>query len=143
MGHVVCRPTRREAEEFFHYFAEELADADGQAYYRRQRGAKVRRRRRADRRGRSRTASPAPPARSYDGAYPGTYPFVGTPDDVADEMARMSAAGFAGASVAFVDYLKEIPYFVPRCCRGSNGSGCGCPWRHEGAHLLRGATSKV
>jgi alkanesulfonate monooxygenase SsuD/methylene tetrahydromethanopterin reductase-like flavin-dependent oxidoreductase (luciferase family) len=38
MGHVVCRPTRREAEEFFHYFAEELADAEGQAYYRSRRG---------------------------------------------------------------------------------------------------------
>ena len=39
----------------------------------------------------------------------GTYPFVGTPDDVASEMARMSAAGLAGTSVAFLDYLKEIP----------------------------------
>ena len=38
MGHVVCRPTRKEAEDFFHYFAEELADDEGQAYYRRQRG---------------------------------------------------------------------------------------------------------
>jgi alkanesulfonate monooxygenase SsuD/methylene tetrahydromethanopterin reductase-like flavin-dependent oxidoreductase (luciferase family) len=41
MGHVVCRPTRREAEEFYYYFAEELADADGQAYYRRQRGTRA------------------------------------------------------------------------------------------------------
>ena len=39
-------------------------------------------------------------------------PFVGTPDDIADEMARMSATGLAGCTVAFVDYLKEIPYFV-------------------------------
>ena len=111
MGHVVCRPTRKEAEEFYHYFAEELADAEGQAYYRRQRGTKV-----------GAGARPCPPAREpiharagqerYDGAYPGTYPFVGTPDDVASEMARMSAAGLAGTSVAFLDYLKEIPYFV-------------------------------
>ena len=27
-------------------------------------------------------------------------------------MARMSAAGLAGTSVAFLDYLKEIPYFI-------------------------------
>lgn len=111
MGHVVCRPTRREAEEFFHYFAEELADEDGQMYYRRQRG--------------TRTDHNAPPVarplenrftrttgKSFFGAYPGTYPFVGTPDDVAGEMARMSAAGLAGTSVAFLDYLKEIPFFV-------------------------------
>ena len=29
MGHVVCRPTRGEAEEFFHYFAQDLADDGG------------------------------------------------------------------------------------------------------------------
>jgi dimethylsulfone monooxygenase len=48
----------------------------------------------------------------FAGAYPGAYPLVGTPDDIAVEMARMSEAGLAGTSVAFLDYLKEIPYFV-------------------------------
>jgi FMNH2-dependent dimethyl sulfone monooxygenase len=111
MGHVVCRPTRREAEEFFHYFAEELADADGQMYYRRQRGTRT---------GHNVTPVARPlenrftraTGKSFFGAYPGTYPFVGTPDDVASEMARMSAAGLTGTSVAFLDYLKEIPFFV-------------------------------
>jgi alkanesulfonate monooxygenase SsuD/methylene tetrahydromethanopterin reductase-like flavin-dependent oxidoreductase (luciferase family) len=111
MGHVSCRPTRKEAEDWFHYFAEELADTDGQAYYRRNRGTTVKDgatvlsrplENRFTRRGDGR----------YDGAYPGTYPFVGTPDDVAAEMAAMSATGLAGCTVAFVDYLKEIPYFV-------------------------------
>lgn len=111
MGHVVCRPTRQEAEEFYYYFAEELADGEGQAYYRRQRGTKVGS-------GDQVLARPLEnrfmrsSGRKYDGAYPGTYPFVGTPDDVASEMARMSAAGLSGTSVAFLDYLKEIPYFV-------------------------------
>jgi alkanesulfonate monooxygenase SsuD/methylene tetrahydromethanopterin reductase-like flavin-dependent oxidoreductase (luciferase family) len=27
-------------------------------------------------------------------------------------MARMSATGLAGCTIAFLDYLKEIPYFV-------------------------------
>ena len=111
MAHVVCRPTRREAEEFYHYFAEEMADADGQAYYRRQRGTTV-----GTEHGNG-AASAGEPLHARDGqafygAYPGTYPLVGTPDDVAAEMARMSAAGLAGTSVAFLDYLKEIPYFV-------------------------------
>ena len=110
MGHVVCRPTRSEAEEFFHYFAQEMADAEGQAYYRSQRGTT------------KDAAGTGPPSarkplhprdgQAFFGAYPGTYPFVGTPDDVAAEMERMSAAGLAGTSVAFLDYLKEIPYFV-------------------------------
>ena len=111
MGHVVCRPTRREAEDYFHYFAEEMADVEGQAYYRRNRGATV-----PD--GAAQIARPFENRftrgsdRRYDGAYPGSYPFVGSPDDVAEEMARMSATGLAGCTVAFVDYLKEIPYFV-------------------------------
>jgi alkanesulfonate monooxygenase SsuD/methylene tetrahydromethanopterin reductase-like flavin-dependent oxidoreductase (luciferase family) len=111
MGHVVCRPTRSEAEAFFHYFAEDLADTEGQAYYRRNRGTTI-----AD--GNTVIARPLETRFTrrgdgrYDGAYPGTYPFVGTPDDVAEEMARMSATGLAGCTVAFVDYLKEIPYFV-------------------------------
>ena len=40
------------------------------------------------------------------------YPFVGAPDDIAAEIGRMAATGLAGCTVAFVDYLKEIPYFV-------------------------------
>jgi alkanesulfonate monooxygenase SsuD/methylene tetrahydromethanopterin reductase-like flavin-dependent oxidoreductase (luciferase family) len=112
MGHVVCRPTRQEAEDFYYYFAEELADEEGQQYYRNARGTTV-----TDASG----ATIARPLHNrftksgrgkYHGAYPGTYPFVGTPDDVAAEMAQLSAAGLAGCSVAFLDYLKEIPYFV-------------------------------
>jgi len=111
MSHVVCRPTRKEAEEFFHYFAEEMADEDGQAYYRRNRGAVA---------GSGNAAIARPfenrftraTGKKFDGAYPGSYPFVGTPDDVAAEMARMHAAGLAGTSVSFLEYLKEIPFFI-------------------------------
>ncbi len=112
MGHVVCRPTRAEADAFYEYFAEEMADTEGQAYYRRNRGTSVP----------DGTGSMARPfenrftrtsrGKRYAGAYPGSYPFVGSPDDVAEEMARMSATGLAGCTIAFVDYLKEIPYFV-------------------------------
>jgi dimethylsulfone monooxygenase len=112
MGHVVCRPTRAEAEAYYQYFAEEMADTEGQAYYRRNRGTTV-----AD--GSGRVARPfenrftrADTGKRYAGAYPGSYPFVGSPDDVAEEMGRMSATGLAGCTIAFVDYLKEIPYFV-------------------------------
>jgi FMNH2-dependent dimethyl sulfone monooxygenase len=111
MGHVVCRPTRKEAEDYFHYFAEEMEDPDGQAYHIKNRGATV-----LD--GTQQIARPLlnrfhrATGLHYAGAYPGVYPFVGTPDDIADEMARMSATGLAGCTVAFVDYLKEIPYFL-------------------------------
>ena len=111
MSHVVCRPTRREAEEFYHYFAEEMADAEGMEYYRRQRGAKV---------GTGNETLVRPmetrlmrdSGKAFAGAYPGAYPLVGSPDEIAAEMAAMSEAGLAGTSIAFLDYLKEIPYFV-------------------------------
>lgn len=111
MAHVVCRPTRKEAEDFYHYFAEELADAEGQAYYRRQRGAK------AGTMSGEKIERPLvnrimlATGKRYDGAYPGTYPLVGSPDDIATDVAQLSAAGLAGCSIAFLDYLKEIPYF--------------------------------
>jgi alkanesulfonate monooxygenase SsuD/methylene tetrahydromethanopterin reductase-like flavin-dependent oxidoreductase (luciferase family) len=48
----------------------------------------------------------------------GTYPLVGDPDSVADEMARITDAGFAGTTLSFVDYVKEFPFFrdevIPR-----------------------------
>jgi dimethylsulfone monooxygenase len=44
--------------------------------------------------------------------YDGAYPLVGSPDDIVADMVQMSELGLAGTSVAFLDYLKEIPYFV-------------------------------
>ncbi len=111
MAHVVCRATRREAEDFYHYFAEEMADTEGQDYYWRQRGATAGA-------GNAVLARPVETrfmrdtGKRFAGAYPGAYPLVGSPDEIAEEMARMSAAGLAGTSVAFLDYLKEIPFFV-------------------------------
>lgn len=87
------------------------ADAEGQAYYRSHRGATS---------GSGNRAIARPfenrftrtTGKAFQGAYPGYYPFVGTPDAVAAEMRLMSEAGLAGTSVAFLDYLKEIPYFI-------------------------------
>ena len=111
MAHVVCRPTRREAEEFFHYFAEEMADEEGQAYYRAKRGATVGEGKRVIARPFENRFHRAT-GLAYAGAYPGAFPLVGTPDDIAAEMVAMAERGLAGTSVAFLDYLKEIPFFV-------------------------------
>jgi len=37
---------------------------------------------------------------------------IGDPDHVANELARIHAAGYAGATLAFVNYLEELPYFA-------------------------------
>ena len=41
----------------------------------------------------------------------GGYPFVGTPDRVAEELAIISSAGMRGIALSFVNYLVELPYF--------------------------------
>ena len=41
----------------------------------------------------------------------GGYPFVGTPDHVAEELAIISKAGVRGIGLSFVNYLSEVPYF--------------------------------
>ena len=42
----------------------------------------------------------------------GTYPRIGTPRHIADEMVRMAQAGFAGPTVSFVNFKNELPYFI-------------------------------
>ena len=41
----------------------------------------------------------------------GTYPIIGDPDTVADTLAQISAAGFNGTAMSFVNYADEFPYF--------------------------------
>jgi alkanesulfonate monooxygenase SsuD/methylene tetrahydromethanopterin reductase-like flavin-dependent oxidoreductase (luciferase family) len=112
---IVCRPTRREAEDFYYYFAEERADETALAYFRRERlrtagkdtasGQRPMERRKTDRFARA-------TGKAYAGLFPGTYPVVGTADDVVDELARISATGIAGSALVFLNYLQEMPYFV-------------------------------
>ena len=51
----------------------------------------------------------------------GGYPFVGTPDRVAEELHGISKAGVRGIALSFVNYLDELPYFcdevLPRLAR--------------------------
>ena len=51
----------------------------------------------------------------------GGLPLVGDPDTVAQQLARLAAAGLRGIAVSFVNYLDELPYFcaeiLPRLAR--------------------------
>jgi alkanesulfonate monooxygenase SsuD/methylene tetrahydromethanopterin reductase-like flavin-dependent oxidoreductase (luciferase family) len=111
LAHIVCRPTRGDADAYYHYFAEEMADRDAVAYYRGARGiadksdARFIERPIASRFSRS-------TGLSYAGSYPGAFPIVGSPDDIVDDMRRLSEAGLAGASVSFLDYTAEFSFFV-------------------------------
>jgi alkanesulfonate monooxygenase SsuD/methylene tetrahydromethanopterin reductase-like flavin-dependent oxidoreductase (luciferase family) len=53
--------------------------------------------------------------------YGGSYSLCGSPDDVAEQLAQLSNAGFDGVAISFVNYLEEMPFFVqevlPRLAR--------------------------
>jgi alkanesulfonate monooxygenase SsuD/methylene tetrahydromethanopterin reductase-like flavin-dependent oxidoreductase (luciferase family) len=93
---IVCRPSAREAEEYYHYAVDEQADWGAIDH---------------------RLARNAPPDESAEAFqrrrrdHIHAFPIIGTPDDVARELARVSAAGFDGLALGFVNYLAELPYF--------------------------------
>jgi alkanesulfonate monooxygenase SsuD/methylene tetrahydromethanopterin reductase-like flavin-dependent oxidoreductase (luciferase family) len=128
--HIVCRRTRDEAEEFYRYYAEEMADRRSINYIVRQKQATVG----ADGVGTQRPDThPAGFGRKrgkvYPGVFPGYYVVVGNPDDVAEEIIEMSQAGLAGASVCFIDYLDSLPYFIQEVLPRLERAGLRVPER--------------
>jgi dimethylsulfone monooxygenase len=99
---VVCRPTQREADEYYHYYAEEQADWDA-----------VDRMVEIGTRGASTTMQPEHYRRMrirFAAGY-GGWPVVGDPDAVAAEFTAIARAGFSGIAMGFVNYLAEFPFF--------------------------------
>jgi dimethylsulfone monooxygenase len=112
VGQVICRKSQSEAEEYYRHAIIENADwgaIDGMLA------------------NKSMTPQTMPPEeyeqkRRYFASHAiGGYPFVGTPDRVADELEAISRAGVRGIAVSFVNYLDELPYFceqvLPRLVR--------------------------
>jgi alkanesulfonate monooxygenase SsuD/methylene tetrahydromethanopterin reductase-like flavin-dependent oxidoreductase (luciferase family) len=102
VGQVICRATQQEAEDYYHHAIVENADW----------GAVERML--ALRNITPQNSSPddyAAKRRYFAANAIGGYPFVGTPDRVAQELAGLSTAGVRGIAVSFVDYLGELPFF--------------------------------
>ena len=101
-GNVVCRPTSREAEEYYRYYADEQADWEAVDHMV---GIGTR------------NASTTMQPENYQAmrvrfaAGYGGWPLVGDPDTVAAGLIAMSAAGLSGVALGFVNYLAEFPYF--------------------------------
>lgn len=110
----VCRPTRREAEEYYYYFAEEHADEEALTYFKRQKSATLAASTRlgltaADR---AVVASMRADSKRYCGHFPGMHLVIGTPDDIVEEIAKMSALGLTGSALVLFNYLQEFPFFA-------------------------------
>jgi dimethylsulfone monooxygenase len=102
VGQVICRPTQKEADEYYRHVNIDNADwgaIDGMLA--------------------NRNISPKTvPAEEYDvkrryfaSNAVGGYPFVGPPDKIAEELGFISKAGVRGIGLSFVNYLNEVPYF--------------------------------
>lgn len=101
VGVVTCRPTRKEAEEYFHHCIVESADwsaVDGILALK--------------------NISPQTVPmqeylvkRSQYAQGMGGLPIIGDPDDVAAQLADLSKAGLTGIAISLVNYLEELPYF--------------------------------
>ena len=112
VGQVVCRPTQKEAEDYYRYAVIENADWGAVAQMMALKNITPQ------------TVSPEEFGRQqhyFAGKGIGGYPFVGTPDQVAQELANISEAGMRGIALSFVNYLDELPYFreevLPRLAR--------------------------
>lgn len=102
--HVVCRETQKEAEDYYTHYAVTQADHEAVDYH---------------------MASKKEFANSHDksafdhyrkrfagGA--GSYPLVGTPEKIVEDMIKISQAGYAGTALTFVNYTYELPFFCDR-----------------------------
>ncbi len=112
-SHIVCRKTRQEAEDFYFYFAETMADRASLEHMRRNKkataGSDTPDSERAD-------FNPEIHSRFrgkiYPGSFPGSYTFVGTPDDIVEEMVLLEKAGLRVAAITFLDYVADMPFFI-------------------------------
>jgi alkanesulfonate monooxygenase SsuD/methylene tetrahydromethanopterin reductase-like flavin-dependent oxidoreductase (luciferase family) len=101
VAHVVCRPTDAEAEAYYERYAVTMADHEAVDVH--MAGKKE--------------FSQSHDRRAYDlyrqrfagGA--GSYPLVGSPQKITEEMIAIAGQGYEGIALSFVNYTQELPYF--------------------------------
>jgi alkanesulfonate monooxygenase SsuD/methylene tetrahydromethanopterin reductase-like flavin-dependent oxidoreductase (luciferase family) len=100
VGVVTCRPTRWDAEAYYRHCVIDHADWAAVDQILALRGV-------------TRDAFPEDfeERRAHQANGMGGVPIVGDPDDVASELAQLSAAGARGLALSFVNYLEELPFF--------------------------------
>jgi alkanesulfonate monooxygenase SsuD/methylene tetrahydromethanopterin reductase-like flavin-dependent oxidoreductase (luciferase family) len=100
-SHVVCRPTEQEARQYLEYFGKTQADWVAVDNLIRLQFAHAQ----------SFPHDLLALIRDRMAAGHGGFPLVGTPEQVAEGICALQAAGFRGTTLSFVDYVEEFPYF--------------------------------
>ena len=101
VGVITCRPTKKEAEDYYHYSIVENADwsaVDGILALKNI----------------TPQNTPAEKFQQIRTGYAqgmGGLPIIGDPDHVAAQLVDLSKAGLTGVAVSLVNYLDELPFF--------------------------------
>ncbi|MCK8779800.1 LLM class flavin-dependent oxidoreductase [Rhizobium sp. NTR19] len=100
-SHVVCRPTEKEAKDYVQHFGQANADWEAVDNLVRLQFAHAH----------SFPHDLLSLIRDRMAMGHGGFPLVGTPQQVAEGILALHAAGFNGTTLSFVDYAEEFPYF--------------------------------
>lgn len=100
-GHIICRPTRKEADEYYHYLVHENGDWEAAEHT-----VKIRTR------GGSTSGPKLAKMKEAIISGTGTYPIVGSYDDAAERFKQMSEAGLTGMAVALVNYIEDMDWLA-------------------------------
>jgi len=111
VGVVTCRPTTREAEEYWRHSIVDNADWRAVDNILAMKNITAQ----------SHGPEEFQRIRNHQANGMGGLPLIGEPDAVARQMAQLAAAGLTGIGISFVNYLEELPYFcaeiLPRLAR--------------------------
>jgi dimethylsulfone monooxygenase len=102
--HVVCRETDAEARRYYDYYADEMADTEAVDFHQRKKDAHY---------GAVEPHAVKLERQRYAGGT-GSFPLIGRPETIAEEIIKIHALGFSGATISFVNFNEELPYFVER-----------------------------
>lgn len=99
-GHLLCRATAKETEEYYHYLVREKGDWEAAEQIVAKRAA-----------GDSQSLSPELMRRMMERVIGGgaTFPVIGSYDEVAEKFLRLSEAGLDGMALILVNYVREMP----------------------------------
>jgi alkanesulfonate monooxygenase SsuD/methylene tetrahydromethanopterin reductase-like flavin-dependent oxidoreductase (luciferase family) len=99
-GHLLCRATPKKTQEYYHYLVHEKGDWEAAE-------AAIRKRVAGDTRSLPHDRIHAMMERFISGG--GTFPVIGSYDEVAATFKRLSDAGLDGMAIATVNYVQEMP----------------------------------
>ncbi len=101
VGVVTCRPSKKEAQDYWHHAIVEHADWNAVDSILALKNITAQN-------------TPAEKFQQIRNGYAqgmGGLPIVGDPDDVANALADLSKAGLTGIAISLVNYVDELPYF--------------------------------